>query len=95
MRNRLSPAAAMSLNRGCEVRPSKRKGGWVFWTEGAEAGAGPPGKREQQHPLFQFIFYTNNKTTVYSCSLSHIFIEDGIHSYCSSAAEIPQNQSFH
>ena len=25
--NRLSPAAAMSLNRGCEERPSRRKGG--------------------------------------------------------------------
>lgn len=46
---RLSPAAAISLNRGCEERPSKRKEGWEVGTEGAGAGAGPPGQRGQQH----------------------------------------------
>lgn len=46
---RLSPAVAMSLNRGCEERPSRRKEGWEVGTEGAGAGAGPPGKRGQQH----------------------------------------------
>lgn len=39
----------MSLNRGCEERPSRRKDGWEVGTEGAGAGAGPPGNREQQH----------------------------------------------
>ncbi len=47
--NRLSPAAAMSLNRGCEERPSRRKEGWEVGTEGAGAGAGPPGNRGEQH----------------------------------------------
>lgn len=36
----VSPAAAMSLKRGCEERPSRRKGGWEVGTEGAGAGAG-------------------------------------------------------
>lgn len=44
-----SPAAAMSLNMGCEERPSKRKGGWEVGTEGAGAGAGPPRKRRATH----------------------------------------------
>lgn len=56
--NRLSPAAAMSLNRGCEERPSKRKEGWEVGTEGAGAGAGPPGNRESNTPGFLFtLFY--------------------------------------
>lgn len=45
--NKLSPAAAMSLKRGCEERPSRRKEGWDVATEGA--GVGTPGKRRQQH----------------------------------------------
>lgn len=55
--NRLSPAAAMSLNRGCEERPSRRKEGWEVGTEGAWAGAGPPGKREQQHSVVSDHFF--------------------------------------
>lgn len=39
----------MSLNRGCEERPSRRKEGWEVGAEGAGAGAGPPGQRKQQH----------------------------------------------
>lgn len=41
--------AAVSLNRGCEDRPSRRKGGWEMGTEGAGAGVGPPreGQRVQ------------------------------------------------
>lgn len=41
----------MSLNRGGEERPSRRKEGWEVGTEGAGAGAGagPPGRGEQQH----------------------------------------------
>lgn len=46
VRNILPPAAAMSLKRGGEVRPSKRKAGWEEGTEVAGAGAGPPGKEE-------------------------------------------------
>lgn len=41
--NRLSPAAAMSLNRGCEERPSRRKEGWDVGTVGAGVEAGLPG----------------------------------------------------
>ena len=37
--------AAVSLNRGCEDRPSRRKEGWEMGTEGAGAGVGPPGGR--------------------------------------------------
>lgn len=39
----------MSLNRGGEERPSRRKEGWEVGTEGAGAGGGPPGRGEQQH----------------------------------------------
>ncbi len=52
----------MSLNRGCEERPSRRKGGgWEVGTEGAGAGAGPPGKRGQQHTrvFVHFLFIGN------------------------------------
>lgn len=42
--SRLSPAAAISLKRGGEERPSRRKEGWEVGTEGTGAGAGPPGK---------------------------------------------------
>lgn len=38
------PAAAMSLNKGCEESPSKRKGGWEAGAGGA--GAGPPERRK-------------------------------------------------
>lgn len=34
----VSSPAAMSLKRGCEERPSKRKGGWDMGTEGAGVG---------------------------------------------------------
>lgn len=54
--NRLSPAAAMSLNRGCEERPSRRKEGWEVGTEGAGAGAGPPGRRGHNTQGFLFTF---------------------------------------
>lgn len=47
--NTLSPADAMSLNKGCEERPSRRKGGWEAGTEGVGAGAGPPGKGKATH----------------------------------------------
>lgn len=63
--NRLSPAAAMSLNKGCEERPSKRKEGWEAGTEGAGAGAGPPGGGGQhtrvltEHGYILYIHYTN------------------------------------
>lgn len=59
--NRLSPAAAMSLNRGCEERPSRRKGGWEVGTEGAGAGAGPPGKRGQQYTRVSFFLIPKPK----------------------------------
>lgn len=55
--NRLSPAAAMSLNRGCEERPSMRKEGWEVGTEEAGAGAGPPGNRGQQHTRVSVHFF--------------------------------------
>lgn len=42
MKSNASSPAAMSLKRGCEVRPSKRKGGWDMGTEGAGVGVGPP-----------------------------------------------------
>lgn len=38
----------MSLNRGCEERPSRRKEGWEVGTDGAGAGAGPPEEWEEQ-----------------------------------------------
>lgn len=38
----VSSPAAVSLNSGCEERPSRRNGGWETGTEGAGAGVGPP-----------------------------------------------------
>lgn len=43
---RRSPAE-ISLNKGCEEMPSRRKEGWEVGTVGAGAGVGPPGKRRQ------------------------------------------------
>lgn len=62
--NRLSPAAAMSLNRGCEERPSKRKEGWEEGTEGAGAGAGPPGKGKATHQGLRGCGHTITKYTI-------------------------------
>ncbi len=46
MKLNASSPAAMSLKRGCEVRPSKRKGDWDMGTEGAGVGVGPPKEGE-------------------------------------------------
>lgn len=49
----------MSLNRGGEERPSRRKAGWEVGTEGAGAGGGPPGRGEQQHSrVSAYYFHT-------------------------------------
>lgn len=43
----MSSPAAMSLKRGCEVKPSKRKGGWDTGKEGAGVGVGAPTEWEE------------------------------------------------
>ena len=81
-RNGLSPAAAMSLNRGCEERPSRRKGGWEVGTEGAGAGAGPPGGRGRQHTRVSLhISLYQNQTLLAVCYTSRhtLDITDGKH----------------
>lgn len=61
-----SPAAAMSLNRGGEERPSRRKEGWEVGTEGAGAGGGPPGRGEQQHSMVSD-YYFHTKVSMCYC----------------------------